>query len=377
MPNPTTPAPDSTAYRVLPAASITVGPRYRTAMGDLDALAASILDVGLLNPVTVNADGLLLAGERRLRALRDMLGWTYIPCHVVDADALQVEHEENEQRAPLMLAERVGIGKAMEARIGERRGRPPVAPEKVPTSAQYAGQKTRDIAARAAGFGGHETYRQATSVVDRGVPELALAVDEGRLTVSAAAKVAALPEEKQRAALAAPTAHVANNSGDNEWYTPAEYIAAAHAVMGGIDLDPASTEEANGTVGARRFFTAEQDGLAQRWCTETGAPAALYMNPPYATGLVDRFAAKLIEERDAGHVRAAVVLTNNSTETRWFQAMAAGASALCLPKGRVKFWHPRKEAVPLQGQAILYLGPDPDAFCRAFRDLGVCFRVVC
>ena len=190
-----------------------------------------------------------------------------------------------------------------------------------------------------------------------------------KAVVVEAARIAKAEPKRAAAMLSAPKPHVSQNSGDNEWYTPAQYIGAACAVMGGIDLDPASTAEANEVVGAARFFSEKQDGLKQKWA------GRVWMNPPYASGLIDRFAKKLVGAVQDGDVTEACVLVNNATETRWFQHMLTEAEAVCFPAGRVKFWHPRKVAVPLQGQAILYFGPNEQKFAESFVQFGVVCRV--
>jgi len=162
-------------------------------------------------------------------------------------------------------------------------------------------------------------------------------------------------------------AHVGKNTGDNEWYTPEPYIMAARAVMGGIDLDPASSPEANEVVKAELYYTEDDDGLSQAWA------GRVWMNPPYAQPAVDRFCTRLAREYKDGSVTEACVLVNNGTETNYFQEVSGHASAVCFPRGRVKFWHPAKDAVPLQGQAVIYLGPHVAEFRAEFLRFGECW----
>jgi phage N-6-adenine-methyltransferase len=154
---------------------------------------------------------------------------------------------------------------------------------------------------------------------------------------------------------------VADGDEGNDWYTPAAIVEAARALMGVIDLDPASSDAAQGVVSAGRFFTKENDGLAQEWAGK------VFLNPPYSYPLVERFATKLTEEYDAGRVAQAVLLVNNCTDAAWFVGLSR-RFPLMFTIGRCAFWRPgtNETFAARQGQALFYLGPRVDAFFKTF-----------
>lgn len=162
--------------------------------------------------------------------------------------------------------------------------------------------------------------------------------------------------------------HVARGDSDIEWYTSATVIEAARAVMGGIDLDPASCAQAQETVQAARYFDATTNGLVQEWA------GRVWLNPPYARGLVDKFVDKLLA---SPAVTQAVVLANNATETQWGAALLRASSAACFPTGRVHFelGDGSSTGAPVQGQMLVGLGAELDrnVFRARFSALGSVF----
>lgn len=159
--------------------------------------------------------------------------------------------------------------------------------------------------------------------------------------------------------------HVKNNTGENEWYTPPAIIEAVVKVLGTIELDPASCDQAQLIVNADTYFTKANDGLARKW------QGKVFLNPPYAKEIIVPFIDKLLGHYQRGDVSAAIVLTNNSTETKWFQTLSKTASAICFPAKRIKFLSPKgKTGTPLQGQAIVYLGSHPETFRQHFAQFG-------
>lgn len=94
----------------IPIKKIIVRDRIRKDFGDIGELARDIQDNGLINPPVVNKEYVLLAGERRLRACKQ-LGWEQIPVTMMDTrDAeheLNIEISENDVRKGFSKAERV------------------------------------------------------------------------------------------------------------------------------------------------------------------------------------------------------------------------------------------------------------------------------
>lgn len=164
------------------------------------------------------------------------------------------------------------------------------------------------------------------------------------------------------------------NSGLVEYYTPPEIMETVRAVLGFIDLDPASCAAANETVKARRYYTLEDDGLTKDWECET-----LFMNPPY--GLRDGhsqqwlWTARMRAAWEAGLIkRGAIALVNASVGTTWFQPLFDGT--ICFPGYRINFFNQEKGIMtqPAQYNALVYLGLDVDLFAKEFGKHGSVVR---
>ena len=173
--------------------------------------------------------------------------------------------------------------------------------------------------------------------------------------------------------LAPKAAQPANFSSESvEWYTPAEYIEAARAALGGIDLDPATSEHANRTVKARHIFTREDNSLTKPW------KGSVWLNPPYGDedASTGEWVAKLVLEVSVGNVTSAVLLVNAVTDRKWFRPLWT-ADALCFTDHRIKFYTPNgTPKQPVSGNVFAYWGRAPARFRDAFSSHGTIVQVM-
>jgi ParB family chromosome partitioning protein len=169
-----------------------------------------------------------------------------------------------------------------------------------------------------------------------------------------------------------PGSKAADRDSDS-WYTPQEYIEAARAAMGSIDLDPFSSVLANATVKAHQIFTIDDDSLSCDWFVKPGG-ACVWMNPPYSGSLVGKASDAFIRALDAGHIRRGVILVNNATDTKWFKKLRERCTAACFTDHRISFGSPDGKRVSgnTRGQCFLYFGDVEGArqFAANFNQFG-------
>lgn len=167
--------------------------------------------------------------------------------------------------------------------------------------------------------------------------------------------------------------------------TPKEIVEAARAVLGAIDLDPASSVFMNQGIRATRFIGLPDDGLAVDWngrvfLNPPGGRAenkwARHYKTPSSAGVWWR---KLIEEFKEKRVDAAIfvgftleILRTTQCKKddlehalRWPSALEF---PLCVPRDRLCF----SGDDPTHANVIIYLGGVRGALCfkDVFSDIG-------
>lgn len=173
----------------------------------------------------------------------------------------------------------------------------------------------------------------------------------------------------------------------NEWYTPPRYIEAARAVLGAIDLDPASCALANKTVRAHTYYTVLENGLTQPWY------GRIWLNPPYGKpipytsrgrymgggntrtkSLQTQFVEKALHEYRAGNAEQILLLVTANTTVRWFQPL--WDYPMCTPTSKILFTVAGSAQGQRQvfGNVFVYLGPHLSRFIDVFHRFG---RITC
>ncbi len=103
--------------------SIRVGRRHRAELGDIDALAASMEENGVFQIITIDPDGNLVCGLRRLAAMRK-LGWKTADVWVrpgisTRLGELLAEQDDNALHKPLTLTEQAALYRELKTLMAE------------------------------------------------------------------------------------------------------------------------------------------------------------------------------------------------------------------------------------------------------------------
>ena len=142
---------------------IKVNKRIRKDLGDLSDLKNSIEEIGLLQPIVIDKENNLIAGERRLASCKE-LGMDDIDVNIVDLkNTFKGECDENMVRKNFTPTEMVDIWEAMEKAKGGRS-------KTVPESGKVLVKKTLGV--------GYDKLSQAKQVIEFGDTKLIEEMDK-------------------------------------------------------------------------------------------------------------------------------------------------------------------------------------------------------
>jgi hypothetical protein len=178
--------------------------------------------------------------------------------------------------------------------------------------------------------------------------------------------------------------HARHSMDSPEWYTPTPFVEAARAVMGSIDLDPASHPEANERIKATRIYSEEDNGLVQPW------EGNVFLNPP--GGHVNAFWGRACAFYLNGAVKQLVWIGYSLEQLQTLQQSDTLMQPLEFPimftAKRIAFVEnaakreariaklialgkdPRKSSGPSHSNYICYMGPNVREFSKQFGVFG-------
>lgn len=193
-----------------------------------------------------------------------------------------------------------------------------------------------------------------------------------------------------------------------EYGTPEDIIEKVCRVLGGIDLDPASSPQWNEMVQADNFFQAPV--LVERYKCDDGLPmmdwdhlaggmhqpwyGRVFMNHPFgqAIKMCEPFCKrklcqkrgyhiardqpgnrewinKLVNEYRFGRVDEAINICFASTSEKWFEPLLY--FPMCFPFGRIAYIRPDgKHSGATKGSILCYFGERVDVFKKVFEADG-------
>lgn len=160
------------------------------------------------------------------------------------------------------------------------------------------------------------------------------------------------------------TAEILQDSGETEYYTDPVLVQAARQVMGSIDLDPASSVEANEIIKAAIIYTKNDDTLNNEWLGN------IWMNHPFGRINNPLFIEKILKEYTEGRIQQACCITYASTSERWFKHLYDYPICFLVP--RTNYYKPdgTKKSGVQKGSAITYFGNNVEIFHTVFSQYG-------